>query len=279
MAGIGEVGERLRRSTVQVRAGRNSGGSGVIWDSLGSIITNAHVARGSAGFEIQLWDGRDLTARLVKRDARRDLALLQIDAPAIQAATVGDSSRLRVGELVIAVGNPLGFTGALSTGVVHGLGPVRGLGGDDYVHATVRLAPGNSGGPLATATGNVIGINTMVVRGGLGLAVPSNHVIHFISAQPPVELGVTVRPVRIPASSSGIGWIVLEVEDGSPADRASLQVGDLITGANGRDFQGVGDLAQTLQAGSGGRLVMRFRRGSQTKQREVTVQLTEGIAA
>jgi len=169
--GFGEVAERLRRSTVQVQSGgrRQGGGSGVIWSSNGVIITNAHLASES-GAKVALWDGSTHEATLVDRDPRRDLASLKIEASGLPAATAGDSNALRVGELVIAVGNPFGFIGALTTGVVHSL-PNR----KRWVAADVRLAPGNSGGPLADAQGRVIGINTMIA-GGLALAVPSNPV-------------------------------------------------------------------------------------------------------
>lgn len=278
MTGIGEIGERLRRATVQIRAGRNSGGSGVIWNRDGRIITNAHVAReGPVG--VELWDGRKYEARVEKHDSRRDLALLQVRAPDLAAAEVGDSDRIRVGELVIAVGNPLGFTGALSTGVVHGVGPIQGLGSREFIHATVRLAPGNSGGPLANAMGNIIGINTMVVSGGLGLAVPSNIVARFMTAAAPIELGVTVRLARIRGAASGIGLIVLGVAAGSPAERASLQVGDVLTAVNGGELRSIDDLGGILDRNPGRAVTVQFLRGDHRKQREVAVQLVEGVAA
>src|SRR5580692_10619121 len=144
---FGEVAERLRRSTVQVAMrGRGQGsGSGVIWSADGLIVTNAHVARGTEA-KVSLWDGSTHVATVLNRDPRRDLASLRIAGLGLPAATPGDSSALRAGELVIAVGNPLGFIGALTTGVVHSL-----PNGKRWVAADVRLAPGNSGGPLADA--------------------------------------------------------------------------------------------------------------------------------
>jgi hypothetical protein len=148
---FGEIAERLRRSTVEVRLrGANAGGSGVIATADGRIVTNAHVARG-AGASVRLWDGRELPATLLARDARRDLATLKVEAGGLPAATFGDSGALRVGELVMAIGNPMGFIGALTTGVVHALGSLAGFGRQSWVLADVRLAPGNSGGPLADA--------------------------------------------------------------------------------------------------------------------------------
>ena len=119
---FGEVSERLRRSTVQVSGERSrpGNGSGVIWTADGVIITNAHVARGDRA-RVELWDGREFDAELTSRDARRDLAALRIPERDLPAAIAGDSSALRPGELVLAVGNPLGFIGALTTGVVHSL--------------------------------------------------------------------------------------------------------------------------------------------------------------
>src|SRR5438445_450342 len=171
---------------------------------------------------VQLRDGREFDAALVSRDTRRDLAELRIKAANLPAAAVADSSQVRPGELAIAIGNPLGFVGALTTGVVQAVGPLVGqltrFGSQPWVQSDVRLAPGNSGGPLADARGRVIGINTMVA-GRLALAVPSNAVRNFLSAGPSdAWLGVTVRPVRVPrsnaahASSHIVGFMVLEVE-------------------------------------------------------------------
>src|SRR3984957_12585408 len=207
---LGEVAERLRRSTVQVRLrDAQAGGTGVIATADGRIVTNAHVARGKQA-SVELWDGRELPATLLARDARRDLATLQIAAGGLPAAVFGDSNKLRVGELVIAIGNPMGFSGALTTGVVHALGNLPGFGAQSWVLADVRLAPGNSGGPLADAHGRVIGINTMIVN-GLGAAVPANAVKSFLRrGESGFTLGVTVQPVRL--EDRRFGLLVLKVE-------------------------------------------------------------------
>ncbi|MCC6365925.1 MAG: trypsin-like peptidase domain-containing protein [Bryobacterales bacterium] len=175
---LGDIGEQLRRSTVQVLLPSRGGGSGVITSSLGLIVTNAHVVRGRHP-TVELWDGRRFPARLLALARRHDLALLKIETLGLPAAALGDSSALRPGEIAIAAGNPLGFTGALSTGVIHTVGPLQGLGPNNWVQAAVRLAPGNSGGPLADARGHVIGINTMIAA-GLALAIPSNVVRDFL---------------------------------------------------------------------------------------------------
>ena len=274
--GIGEVGERLRRSTVLVRSGnalvrRSELGSGIIWDDSGMIVTNAHVAR-SSDLAVEFWDGRAARASLFKRDLRRDLAVLLCDATSSEPARHDDARRPRVGEFVIAIGNPLGFIGALSTGVVHGVGP-------DFVQTTARLAPGNSGGPLADARGLVIGINTAVSSAGLGLAVPASAVDRLLTAAAPVELGVTVRPLRIRMPGIGIGLLVLVVAAGSPAEYASLRVGDVLTGVDGRRFESVDDLGTALDRPRTRPLRIQFLRDGERRQREVTIRVVQGVAA
>jgi serine protease Do len=273
--GFGEIAEKLRRSTVFVYAGPRGNGSGVIWSADGAIVTNAHVARASP-LRVQLWDGREFAATVASRDTTRDLAELRISAANLPAAAVADSSQVRPGELAIAIGNPLGFVGALTTGVVHAVGPLRRLGSASWVQADVRLAPGNSGGPLADALGRVIGINTMVA-GRLALAIPSNSVTHFLAADPiDTWLGVSVAPVRVPrpgARSKSFGLVVMEVEQESPAANASLLPGDILLGTDEKSFASPGDLAAALQ-GSGPRLLrLAFLRDDYERFRRVTVQL------
>ena len=150
--GFGDVAEKLRRSTVQVVSGshrRQGLGSGVISTPDGTVITNAHVARDQS-VRVELNDGRAFAAEVASRDVRTDLAKLKINAAGLPALSWRSSSSVRPGELAIAVGNPLGFLGALSTGVVHATGPVAGMGARSWIQAAIRLAPGNSGGPWPT---------------------------------------------------------------------------------------------------------------------------------
>jgi serine protease Do len=272
---FGEIAEKLRRSTVLVLPGQRGNGSGVIWSADGVIVTNAHVACGSH-LRVQLWDGRELEAAVVSRDTRRDLAELRVSATNLPAATAADSSQVRPGELAIAIGNPLGFVGALTTGVIHAVGPLPRIGSDPWVQADVRLAPGNSGGPLADARGRVIGINTMVA-GSLALAVPSNAVTSFLASDPiDAWLGVSVAPVRVPrpgTRAKAFGLVLLEVEPDSPAANASLLPGDILLGTDEKSFASLDDLAGALQ-GSGPRLLrLAFLRGDYERFRRVTVQL------
>ncbi|PYU49022.1 MAG: peptidase S1 [Acidobacteria bacterium] len=273
IAGFGEIAEQLRRSTVLIHSGSRGSGSGVIWSSDGLIVTNAHVVRGS-NVRVQLWDGREIEGAIASRDPRRDLAALRISADSLPAASPADSSQLRPGELAIAIGNPMGFVGALTTGVIHAIGPLRGLGSQTWVQASVRLAPGNSGGPLADARGYVIGINTMVA-GRLALAIPSNAVCGFVAGGPrSAWLGVAVHPVRLPrANGHAFGLVLLEVEPGSPAAQASLMAGDILLGTEEKGFQSVEYVAAAID-GQGSRLLrLEFLRGDYSRVRRVTVRL------
>jgi serine protease Do len=277
IAGFGEIAEQLRRSTVLIHAGGRGSGSGVIWSSEGTIVTNAHVARGS-NTRVQLWDGREFDATVSARDPRHDLAVLRIRANSLPAASPANSSKLRAGELAIAIGNPMGFVGALTTGVIHAIGPFGGLGPQTWVQASVRLAPGNSGGPLADSRGHVMGINTMVA-GRLALAIPSNAVLDFLARGPQsAGLGVTLHPVRLPRTSCHtFGLVLLEVEPGSPAAEASLMAGDILLGTEQEPFRSIEDLARAID-GVGFRLLrLEFLRGSYSRVRRVTVRL--GIPA
>ncbi len=266
MADFGEIGERLRRSTVQVLVGDagEGSGSGVIWDAEGLIVTNAHVAR-TRELAVGLFDGRRLPAQVTSRDSRRDLAALRISATELPAAAAGDSTALRPGELAIAVGNPLGFAGALSTGVIHSTGTLPGMGTQKWIRATVRLAPGNSGGPLANAAGEVVGINTAIVR-GLGVAVPSAAVETFLRRGGTPHLGVVLRPVH---SFGGLGLLLLEVEPDGPAALASLRAGDILVGVNGRRIESFDSLGDALDSGL---LRLQFLRGDPGRIRETSVR-------
>jgi serine protease Do len=280
ISGLGEIAERLRRSTVLIRAGDRGNGSGIIWSSDGTIVTNAHVAQ-RRQLRVQLWDGREFNATLATRHSHYDLAALHIDATHLNAASAADSSRVRAGELAIAIGNPLGFVGALTTGVVHAVGPIRGLGLHPWVQSDVHLAPGNSGGPLADARGRVIGINTMAA-GRLAFAIPSNTIAGFLSAgSSDGWLGVTVYPVQVPRSGHGagktFGLVLLNVEPGSPAANASLLPGDILLGTEGNHFMLLDDLCAALQ-GTGPRVLrLEFLRGDYARIRRVTIRLGQQV--
>jgi serine protease Do len=275
ISGFGEIAEQLRRSTVLVHVGGRGSGSGVIWSTDGIIVTNAHVAH-RRQMRVELWDGREFDATIASRDPRIDLAELRVAAANLPAAVAADSSDVRPGQLVIAIGNPLGFVGALTTGVVHAVGGIPRLGSQSWVQADVRLAPGNSGGPLANARGQIIGINTMVA-GRLALAIPSDTVRQFLSSGPlHAWLGVTVHPARIPAGGAharSFGLVLLEVEPDSPAATASLLPGDILLGTEEKRFTSLEDLTQALRGTEPRWLRLEFLRGEYANVRRVTVQL------
>jgi serine protease Do len=272
-AGFVEVAEALRRSTVQVSSRGRGFGSGVILSADGLIVTNAHEVRASHA-QVKLWDGRTLDAVVTSRDLTRDLAALLASGAGLPAATLADSSKARVAELVLAVGNPFGFVGALSTGIIHAAGSVRGLGMSSWLQADVQLAPGNSGGPLADAQGRVLGINTMVA-GGLALAIPSNDVARFLANGPSHSLlGVEVRPVRIAVRDENrIGLLILGVSLGGAASMASLMIGDVLVGVDGVLFRSVNDLEIALQGSDERILNLLFLRGDRRNIRRVAVRL------
>jgi serine protease Do len=179
---LADVVGRLRENTVEMRSRGRASGSGIIWRADGLIATSAHVVADAEpvrpGAQVVLADGRRLPATLVAWDRKLDLALLRVEARDLPAALIGDSDRLRAGELVLAVGHPFGLIGAVVTGVVHAAPALGGHAGPRWVQADLRLAPGNSGGPMADAGGRVVGVNAMIV-GRLALAVPSRVVEAF----------------------------------------------------------------------------------------------------
>ena len=174
---LAEVAKRLGRVTVQVRAGGRSAGAGVVWLRSGIVITNAHVASGRRA-EVVLPDGRAVTAVVAGRDPRRDLAALAVTGDDLEPALRADARGLHAGELLVALGHPLGVAYAAALGVVH-RAPTGARGPSGWLHADLMLAPGNSGGPLADTQGRVVGINAMIV-GGLGIAVPTHVVEAFL---------------------------------------------------------------------------------------------------
>jgi serine protease Do len=268
----GRIAEFLRRATVQVRAAGadvQGSGSGIVLTA-GQIVTNAHVAMGSE-VTIETWDGAFRKAHVIRKDPHHDLALLSadgIDAP--PAALAGNEPK--TGAAVIAVGNPMGFVGAVSTGFVHGVGTIRGFGWRRWVQADVRLAPGNSGGPLADIYGHIVGINTMIA-GGMALAIPAASVQLFLSAKSQRTLGVTVRPVtlRSPRHAPRPALLILELTAAGAAEHASLLPGDILIEAGDQPLHSPEDLSRALSGGDG--VTFGFHRAGDAKLRRVTVEL------
>ena len=250
------VVERLRASVVAVRSPQG-GGSGTIWREDGLVVTNHHVVPGERA-EIVTWDDRAFPAEVVARDPEHDLAALKVQARGLPAAAVADSDTLKVGQLVLAVGNPWGQRGAVTAGIilsttgatVENRVPLR-----DAVRADVHLAPGNSGGPLANASGEVIGINSMIA-GGMAVAVPSNITARFVESDAATGqrgfIGISAVPAPLPPAiaasyklEDGAVLLLTEIADGSPAAGAGLLPGDVLLGMG--DGHGINAVARGLR--------------------------------
>lgn len=285
-ADLDDIASALRRVTVSVRDAASRGtrgqGAGIIWSPDGTIVTNAHVASGATA-RVSLADGRSADARLIARDRRRDLALLMVDSArlggaALPSATLGAPSRLRAGDVVLALGHPLGVEHAMAMGVVHA-GP--DLRRSPYIAADIRLAPGNSGGPLADSQGRIVGVNSMIA-GGLGVAISVDAVREFIAgAMPRPTLGVQLRPVqvRMPAgaNTTSLGLLVLTVDPSGAAARGGVMQGDLLLGHAGRPFTSRGDLTTLLRdAGPGGSLRLDVGRGGRRMTCDVQLGAAQG---
>lgn len=232
------LAERAMGFVVQVRGRGRGQGSGIVWGDGARVLTNFHVVAGMAdGAEAITLDGRRFEAELIAGNPQLDLALLKLAGSGLSPAPVGDSARLRVGELVFAIGDPWGQRGVVTAGVVSGLGRQAGPRGEapvPYIRSDVRLAPGNSGGPLLDARGAVIGINAMIFGGDLAVAIPAHVATAWAEQLParPVYLGIAVQPVELPVglayADQTTGLLVAGASGDGPAARAGLLVGDLL---------------------------------------------------
>ncbi len=267
-----------------VRSPRGEGaGSGVSFTKDGFILTSAHVVAGAHSGLAEFTNGTQSRFDVVGADPLSDLAVLRVRDGGAPPATLGDADALRIGQLVIAVGNPLGLAGSVTAGVVSALGRSLPVGDgrrarmiDDVIQTDAALNPGNSGGALADSAGRVVGINTAVAGIGLGLAVPINSTTRSIISElmstgrvRRAWLGVAGVPVALPPAVAQSlkqrrGLRLVEVVPGSPAGKAGLFIGDVIVTAGGKPVQGVQDV-QRLMLGSaiGSRLPLTvLRRGA-----------------
>lgn len=275
--------EGARESVVQIQSagGGRGSGAGVVLDPGGLVMTNHHVVfaggRRGGGLRVALRDGRSFGASVVRRGRGLDLALLRLEDGSgdLPAMRFGDSDALRVGELVYAIGHPWGRPGAVTSGIVSGLDVMRGPGrrggrqgsrrgpSGRYLQSDVSLAPGNSGGPLLNARGEVVGINAMIF-GSLALSIPSNAAGSWAAGESErrPRLGVAVRPVglRADASEARTGLMVVVVEPDGPAGQAGLLIGDVLLGADDEAFEDAGSLLETLALADGA-VRLRVMRG------------------
>jgi S1-C subfamily serine protease len=278
---VSGVAEALIPSVASLRISRNMGGwsaggsgSAVAFTPDGFLVTSAHVVAGTESGTAAFVDGTEREFRVVGRDPLSDLAVVRTSDGELHPATLGDAARLRVGQLVVAIGNPLGFAGTVTAGVVSALG--RSLGTRDgrtsrlvenVIQTDAALNPGNSGGALADSRGRVVGINTAVAGIGLGLAVPIDAATRRI-------LGSLMRDGRVRRAFLGVvggsrplpprlagelgrrqALEVVQLLEGSPAAAAGVRPGDLILDLDGRPVEGVGDLQRLLDGDAVGRRV------------------------
>jgi len=304
---ITRVAEQLTPSVANLRLTRrvwqgqpaDGGGSGVVITPDGFILTSAHVVAGTDRGSASFVDGREFGIETVGADPLSDLAVVRASASGLTPAQLGDASRLRVGQLVVAIGNPLGFAGSVTAGVVSALGrslPTRAGSVSRVVENVIQtdaaLHPGNSGGALADSRGRVVGINTAVVGPGigqgLGLAVPINSATRRIIVALMSEgrfrrafVGIAGGPRPLPprvAQETGreAGVEIVQVVEGSPASRAGLRLEDLILEVDGQPTEGMDDLQRIMVSDAiGRRAAIRLYRDGQILDIEITpIELT-----
>lgn len=271
-------------------------GSGVIVSSDGYILTNNHVVANAVEIEVSLSDRREVSAKVIGTDPDTDLAVIKIDLEDLPALTIADSDNLEVGDTVLAVGNPFGLGQTVTSGIVSGLGRATlGLGYEDFIQTDAAINPGNSGGALIDAQGRLVGINTAILSRsggfmGIGFAIPSN-LAHNVMQQL-VTHGEVVRGflgfsgedlTREMAPSFDLeaderGTLVVEVTEDTPADRAGLQHGDIITHLNGRRYESFRELRFAVaDVRPGTDITLKIIRDGEEMELEATVGSREDI--
>ena len=244
---------------------RQGGGSGFVFTPDGLILTNSHVVHRATRIQVSFSDGHRFPAHTIGDDPATDLAVIRIDAPQIVAAPLGDSQKLRVGQLAIAIGNPYGFQYTVTAGVVSALGrSLRSYSGrliDDVIQTDASLNPGNSGGPLVTSDGRVVGVNTATIMGAQGLCFAIGiNTAKFVAGRMLRDGRIRRAYIGVEAQTAPLhrrlvrfydllqesGVIVSAVTPGSPAQRAGLREGDVIVALDGKAVAGVDDLHRLL---------------------------------
>jgi S1-C subfamily serine protease len=286
------VADDLRPAVVNLRVGRGrqmGSGSGVLFSPEGYLLTNHHVVGEAEKVRVRLHDGSEVTGQVVGNDPWSDLALVRAEGETFPYARLGDSAKLRVGQLVVAIGSPLGFESTVTAGVVSAVGrTLRSVTGhlvDNVIQTDAALNPGNSGGPLVDSRGHVVGINTAVIQPAQGIcfAIPVNmakDILPSLLRHGRVirgYLGLHGRQVPIPLDvgrrvgiEMGSGVEVLALEPGGPADRAGLEVEDVVVSFGDESVASVDDLHKLLtQHPVGTAVVVQIIRDGQRLERTV----------
>jgi serine protease Do len=299
---LASLAEQLREGLVHVRvqraapdeakAGdeqRRASGSGFVIDPEGMIVTNAHVVEGAQGIQVRLFDGRRFAAKVLGKDTRVDLALLKIDGVSrLTALPLGDSNRLRVGELVLALGHPFGLEHSVSFGIVSRKGAPLTVAapGFDFIQTDAAINPGNSGGPLVNMAGEVVGVNSMAARNGsIGFAIPATLVrmlVPQLVTKGRVDwgwLGVSITEVtdedvgRLKLRQAK-GVLIRGVIPGEPADQAGVKADDVIVALDGKPLDSPRDLQRVVSSTPvGTRVRVALLRDGHETEVEVTVGL------
>lgn len=290
------VADRLRPAVVNLRVGRGrqqGTGSGVLFSSDGYLLTNHHVVGDQETVRVRLFDGQEVAGEVIGNDPWTDLAVVRAKGDHFPFATLGDSNALRVGQLAMAIGSPLGFESTVTAGVVSAMGrTLRSVSGhlvENVIQTDAALNPGNSGGPLVDSRGHVIGINTAVIQPAQGIcfAIPINmakHILPSLMKHGRVirgYLGLHGRQIPIPVQLGrrvgvelGTGIEILAIEEGGPADLAGLEIDDVILSFADEPVSDVDDLHKLLTSHPVGETatISIIRDGQRTDRRITPVE-------
>jgi putative serine protease PepD len=273
---VQSIYQLANKGVVEIAAGQGQG-SGFVYDGHGHIVTNQHVVEGATSVSVKFWNGKTYDARVVGTDASTDLAVLKVNAPASELfpLSLGDSSKLAVGDAVVAIGSPFGLEGTVTSGIVSALHremtSPNHFAIDNSIQTDAAINHGNSGGPLLNAQGKVVGVNSQIESNsggneGVGFAIPSN-TVSSIAAQlissgkaEHAFLGVVLRD-----SSAQTGAAISQVRAGTPAAGASLRAGDIVTSAAGTRINSASELRAVINAHRPGDTIsVTYTRGAQS---------------